>query len=149
MSGDDSSGAGGAEARRSRRFGWTSLAVWATAGVGLETAHGFKLAVYLDDEVARLLLRLAHAHGVGLSLVVLVYSVAGAPLLASTSDGGRRVGAALRVAAVGLPAGFLAGAIGHPEGDPSVGVLLVPLAALALLWALARLAIAAFRSPPR
>ncbi|MCZ7687492.1 MAG: hypothetical protein M5U28_55625 [Sandaracinaceae bacterium] len=48
---------------RAARFGWTSLALWACAGVALEAAHGFKLAAYLDDELARMLLRLAHAHG--------------------------------------------------------------------------------------
>ncbi len=68
------------------RFGWTSLALFAALGAVLEAAHGFKLAAYLDDELTRLLLRLAHAHGVGLALVVLVFGVSAAPRLPQDSS---------------------------------------------------------------
>jgi len=128
------------ETRRARRFGWSSLSVWAAAGVALEAAHGFKVATYFDDELARMLLRLAHAHGVGLSLVVLVYGSAGVPLLTHRDDGGRGVGRLLRIAAVLVPLGFGASAVGHPEGDPSIAILLVPIGAVALLTALVSLA---------
>jgi hypothetical protein len=44
-----------------------------------------------------------------------------------------------------VPLGFFGGAFGHPEGDPSVAVLLVPLGALALVVGLGRTAQAAWR----
>jgi hypothetical protein len=134
------------EVRRARRFGWTALLLWAVGGLLLETAHGLKLAPYLDDELTRLLLTLAHAHGVGLALVVLVYGAAGVPMLATREDGGRAIGRLLRVAAVLVPLGFGLGAVAHPEGDPSVAIVLVPIGALVLLVALARLAWAAWRA---
>ena len=131
--------------RRARRVGWTSLALFGAAGLLLETAHGLKLAPYLDDELTRLLLTLAHAHGVGLALVVLVYGAAGVPMLAAREDGGRAIGRLLRAAALLVPLGFGLGAVAHPEGDPSIAIVLVPIGALALLVALARLAWSAWR----
>ena len=106
------------ERRASLRFGWTALFAWALAGVGLETAHGFKWAPYLDDPLTRLLLTLAHAHGVGLALVVLAHAAVGAPLHPER----RAPGHLLRAAAAFLPLGFALGAIAHPEGDPSLGI---------------------------
>lgn len=131
------------EPLRSQRFGWPSLFLWALVGAGLEAAHGFKVSSVLDDELGRTLLRLGHAHGVGLSLVVLAYAAAGAPLLGDNSR--KRVGLMLRVAAVLVPAGFLFSAFGHPEGDPGLAIFLVPLGALSLLAALGELSIAALR----
>ena len=134
-----------AEARRARAYGWTALSLSAIAGLTLEALHGFKVGAYLDDELTRMLLRLAHAHGVGLSLVVLVYSVAGVPILAHRPDGGLAIGRLLRIGAALVPLGFLAGAIGHPEGDPSLGVLLVPVGGLLVIASLIALAVASFR----
>ena len=49
-------------------------AVRALFGLALEGAHGFKLAAYLDDNLRHSILRLAHAHGVILALVVLAFA---------------------------------------------------------------------------
>jgi hypothetical protein len=133
------------EALRARRFGWTSLFVWAAFGLFLEGAQGFRLAPFTMDELARTLVRLGHAHGVGLSLVVLVYASNGTPLLTHRDDGGASTGRLLRIAAMLVPAGFALSAIGHPEGDPNLAVLAVPLGALLLLAALASLAFAAWK----
>jgi hypothetical protein len=46
------------------------LSGWATFGLVLEAMHGFKVAGYLDDAWTRELLTLAHAHGVGLAILV-------------------------------------------------------------------------------
>ena len=54
-------------ARDARRWGWTALCLYACMGVALEAAHALKLPVYLDDPLAQFLLRLGHAHGVGLA----------------------------------------------------------------------------------
>lgn len=120
------------------RFGWTSLAAWACAGVALEAAHGFKLSSYLDDELTRLLLTLSHAHGVGLALIVIVFGTSAVPRIAP--ERGRHLLRALTFAAVTIPLGFGLGAIAHPEGDPSPAVLLVPIGAVALVYALVQIA---------
>lgn len=133
------------ERRAARRFGWTSLLGWASFGLVLEGAHGWKLAALLDDELARLLLRLGHAHGVGLALVVLAFGEAGAPLFSSADDA-RTAGRLLRVAALLVPLGFALSALGHPEGDPSFAVFFVPAGALCLLAGLALTVRAAWRS---
>ena len=136
------------EALRARRFGWTSLFAWAAFGLFLEGAQGFRLAPFTIDELARTLVRLGHAHGVGLSLVVLAYASNGTPLLVDRTDGGASIGRLLRLAAVLVPAGFALSAIRHPEGDPNIVVLAVPLGALLLLASLASLALAAWKRRP-
>jgi hypothetical protein len=134
-----------AEQARARRFGWTSLFVWACLGFALEAAHGFKLEAYLGDELARMLLRLGHAHGVGLALVVLVYGVSAVPVLAMQA-GPPLAGKLLRTAAVLMPSGFALSAFGHPEGDPSVAIFAVPIGAFALLAGLWLVVRAAWRA---
>jgi hypothetical protein len=132
------------EAGRSRRFAWTSLVAWVLFGLALEAAHGFKLSAYLDDSLRRNLLRLAHAHGVILGLVVLAYGELGAPLVAPPARAGQ-VGRLLRAGALLVPLGFALSAIRASEGDPSPAILLVPLGGLALLAALVRTAFGAWR----
>jgi hypothetical protein len=129
------------EERAARRFGWLSLALWASIGVALEAGHAFKIAAYLDDDLARMLLRLAHAHGVGLALVVLAYSVAGAKVHTR-----RTPGILLRIGAFILPLGFGLGAFGHSESDPGAGIALVPIGAALVITALAWTALRSFRT---
>ena len=128
------------ESWRARRFGFVSLLAWACAGFALELAHGFKLSVYLDQPLRRELLRLGHAHGVGLALVVLAYAAVGIANERALPHGKR-----LRAAAVLLPLGFVLGSVGLSESDPGPGIALVPVGAVLLLWALAGVA----RSLPR
>lgn len=133
------------EPQRCRRFAWTSLFGWALFGLALEAAHGFKLSVYLDDGLRRTLLRLAHAHGVVLALVVLGYGAGGAALLENPVSA-RRAGRLLRAGALLIPLGFALSAVRSSEGDPSLPILLVPAGALLLLAALGRTALAAWRN---
>jgi hypothetical protein len=126
---------------RHLRFGWWSLFAWLALGVGLETLHGFKLGWYLnvDNEARRLMFTLAHAHG---TLLALVNIAAGLTL--RTVKGfelGRRASQCLLWGAALMPAGFLLGGIVIHDGDPGLGVALVPIAALLLLygvWSAAR-----------
>jgi hypothetical protein len=53
-----------------------------------------------------------------------------------------RVMAAIRWGAVLMPLGFFLGGVLNSEGDPSLGILLVPVGALLLVIALVRVAIA-------
>ena len=125
---------------RQIRFGWWSLLAYLALGIGLETLHGLKLGWYLGmgNEMRRLMLTLAHAHGTLLALVNLAAgltarSVPGGALAPSASH-------ALIASAVLLPVGFALGGWGVHGGDPGVGVLLVPPGAFALLYGVGRIA---------
>jgi hypothetical protein len=126
---------------RHLRFGWWSLFSWLTLGVVLETLHGFKLAWYLNVgvEMRRLMFTLAHAHG---TLLALVNIAAGLTL--RTVKGfelEKKASLALLGGSVLLPAGFFLGGLVIHDGDPGLGVLLVPVGALLLLygvWSAAR-----------
>lgn len=120
------------------RFGWWSLLVFLTLGVALESMHGFKIGWYLDveNEVRRLVFRLAHAHGALLGLV----HVAFAATLHAVDVDPTRASWATRgfvLASVLLPAGFFLGGFGIHGGDPGPGIALVPLGAAALFVAVA------------
>ena len=60
-------------ARRHLWFGWWSLLVFATAGLVLESLHGFKVRAYLDtsNETRRLMWTLAHGFAILLELIEL------------------------------------------------------------------------------
>lgn len=121
--------------RRHLRFGWIGLLVFATLGTVLETLHAFKSGAYLGvgNETRRLLWTLAHAHGVGLSLVHMGLGATMRAAFATVSARLQRAGTLLSAATVLLPGGFFLGGIGTYDGDPGVGVLVAPIGA-ALLW---------------
>ena len=127
------------------RVGWSTLLVWASTGLVLETLHALKYAPYLDDPMTRWLFTLGHAHGAGLSLVLLVYTVAGRPLFDPRSVSVTRVDRALVTGVLLMPLGFVLGAVGRPEGDPSLGIIFVPVGALLILFAIASTARAAWK----
>jgi hypothetical protein len=121
-------------ARRHYFFGWIGVLVFLSLGGILEALHGFKIGAYLDlaHKVRREMWTLAHAHGALLALVQVGFA-------ASVTTFGRWTVARLKLASFLLldavlliPAGFFLGGIGHGESDPSVGILFVPLGALAL-----------------
>jgi hypothetical protein len=126
---------------RNLRFGWWALAVYVSLGIVLETLHGFKIGWYLDveNEVRRLMFTLGHFHGTMLSLVniaagLTARSVEGFKLRPSTSF-------ALIWSAILLPGGFLLGGFVTYDGDPGLGVWLVPLGALLVLYGVAGFAL--------
>ena len=118
---------------RCRRFGWWSLLVWLSLGLGLEALHACKLGWYLDvgNDARRLLLRLAHAHGGLLSLVVL--AAATVPVHEAVASAHARGARLLRWAAVLMPVGFLLGGLFPLGGDPGPGIVLVPIGGVLLL----------------
>ena len=94
--------------------------VFAALGLTLEVFHGFKVAAYLDvsNETRRLMWRLAHAHGVLLGLIHVVYGLA---LGAIPGLGGPNAGlvtTALIGASLLLPGGFFLGGVAFYGGDP-------------------------------
>ena len=128
-------------AHRNLRFGWWSLLVFLSLGGALETLHGFKIGWYVDvgNETRRLMFTLAHAHG---TLLALINIAAG--LTARKVDPFElrpSVSFALIWAAVLLPAGFFLGGIVIYDGDPGLGVWLVPVGAILLFYSVTRIAL--------
>jgi hypothetical protein len=126
---------------RNLRFGWWSLLVFLSLGGALEALHGFKIGWYVDvgNETRRLMFTLAHAHGTALALIniaagLTARSVKGFEIRSSVST-------ALIWAAILLPAGFFLGGIVIYDGDPGLGVWLVPIGALLLFYGIGRIAL--------
>lgn len=124
--------ASSARVQRHLAFGWWSLLAWLTVGVGLEALHGFKLGWYLDVgyEMRRLMLTLGHAHG---TLLALVNIAAGLTLRGTSLTPPKFGSTALIWSGVLLPLGFILGGLAVHDGDPGLGVLLVPVGGLLLL----------------
>lgn len=135
--------------RRHMRFGWWSLLVFLSLGVLLEALHGFKVGWYLGPahETRRLMWTLAHAHGVLIALVHIVFGLTQERLPEAFAARRRLASACLIGATVLLPGGFFLGGLIAYDGDPGLGVLLVPLGALALFAAVALVARAASAAP--
>ncbi len=123
-------------ARVHLRFGWIALLVFATLGALLETLHAFKSGAYLGvgNEMRRLMWTLAHAHGIGLSLLHMGFAATLRVGFDAVPPRGVVASQLLRWATVLLPGGFFLGGVAPYEGDPGVGVWLAPLG-VALLWA--------------
>ncbi|MCI0539348.1 MAG: hypothetical protein L0Z50_29420 [Verrucomicrobiales bacterium] len=123
--------------RRHMRFGWWSILVFLTLGVVLESLHGLKVAWYLDvsNSTRRLMWTLGHAHGTLLGLIQLAFGVT-VQLLPDWNPKPRDAASiCLMIAGILLPGGFLLGGIVVHGGDPGLGILLVPIGALALFLA--------------
>jgi hypothetical protein len=120
------------------RTGWLLLAVSLPFGVTLEGLHGFKVQAYLASDMRREMWRLAHAHGTLLGILCLVFTALAERQVAERIRAS--VARQLRWGAVLMPLGFFLGGVLNSEGDPSLGILLVPLGALLLVVALVRCA---------
>jgi hypothetical protein len=125
---------------RTLRFGWWSLFVFLFLGLGLETLHGFKLGWYVDvgNETRRLMFTLAHAHGTALALVNIA---AGLTTRTKGFDLRPSISVTLIWTTVLLPGGFFLGGIVTYDGDPGLGIWLVPIGALLLFYAVGRFAL--------
>ncbi|MCA8969788.1 MAG: hypothetical protein KDC95_08400 [Planctomycetes bacterium] len=127
--------------RKTVVFGWYLLAVSLPAGLTLEALHALKVQVYLGSEMRRELWTLAHAHGNVLGILCLVYAAVADRFLGDE----RKIAVIsrwLRMGSALMPLGFFLGGVLNFEGDPSLGVLLVPIGGVCLLVALVRAALA-------
>ena len=129
--------------QRHLRFGWWSLFVFAASGLALESLHGLKVGWYLEvaHETRRLMWTLAHAHGTLLALVHIAFA-ATLPSVATAARVRTIASPALTAASILLPGGFFLGGLVTYDGDPGLGIVLVPLGAIALLVALVLTALA-------
>lgn len=129
-------------------FGWASLLFFIAWGLGLEALHAFKSESYLgvEQEVRRLMWTLGHAHGVGLSLLHMGFV---ATVRAAELPPSARLSTVSRLlcwATLLLPGGFLGGGIVTYEGDPGLLILLAPIGALTLLFAVVQMLLSLRRS---
>jgi heme A synthase len=119
-------------------IGWWSLLVFLTLGIGLEYLHAFRVRSYVDlgeSEVRRLMWTLAHAHGVLISVVHLGFAFT-VFLVAEWNSRSRGLASScLTAAGLLMPLGFFLGGAFVYDGDPGVGVFLVPPGALLLFTA--------------
>lgn len=116
-------------------FGWWSLLLFLSLGIFLEALHGFKVDWYLDvgNESRRLLWRLAHAHGTFLGLVHIAFTVAVRNSPAENLLWRTIASRCLIGASIAVPGGFFLGGLTAIQGDPGLGILVLPLGA-AMLW---------------
>lgn len=124
------------------RQGWISLALWIAFGILIEGLIGFRTPALLDDPLRRDMLRLAHAHGTLLNLVLIAAAIC-ARLELLTFSGLSAVG--FRLAVIFLPVGFLLGGLWHFQDDPGLGIWLVPTGALLLLASALQMGLSTFR----
>jgi hypothetical protein len=122
--------------QRHLRFGWWSLLFFATFGLVLESLQGFKVRAYLDvsNETRRLMWTLAHAHGTLLAIVHVIFGLTWRSAPASLPTP-RLISTSLIAASILLPGGFFLGGVAFYSGDPGLGVVLVPVGAALLLFA--------------
>ena len=110
------------------RAGWLGLCLFAILGLSLEGLHAFKLGLYLDvgHETRRLL---------GLLNVVYALTVRAWPHLRDELAGRALMGSLWL-----MPLGFLLGGAFAHGGDPGIGIALAVMGAVALVFALGKLA---------
>ena len=151
MSQDPAQHLTGSERMRSAHllFGWCMLLVFILLGLALEALHAFKIGWYLDvgNEARRLMLRLGHAHGTLLALVNIAFAVSVPHLTSFHEDRRELASKAMKIASVLLPGGFFIGGFFIYDGDPGLGVFVVPVGALSLLIAVVLISLGARRSP--
>ena len=131
------------------RLGWWMLALFAGAGLLLESLIGLRTPWLLDVgmETRRVMFRLAHAHGALLGLVNVAYAASlRTGLVAAEGSALIWPSRLLAVGSMCVPLGFALGGVWFLEADPGLGVLLVPIGALAVVAALVSIARACARS---
>jgi hypothetical protein len=119
------------------RVGWHALLIFGALGTMLEVLHAWKNPAYLGvgNETRRLMWTLAHAHGIGLSLLQIAYAATLAVVFQSQALSVRlqRASWLIDLSTLLMPLGFFLGGLLTYDSDPSLGILLVPLGAFAFL----------------
>jgi hypothetical protein len=105
---------------------------------------GLKSLWYVDvsNETRRDMLSLAHTHGTLLALVNIAFSWTVTRLPEWNAGNLKIASRCLLIASVLMPLGFFLGGFFPSEGDPSLGILLLPAGAVFLLVAILLTAIA-------
>ena len=128
--------------RTALRAGLWLLAVSLPLGLTLEALHAWKVNVYLGSAMRRELWTLAHAHGNLLGILCLAMAAV-ADKLGPDPVRRQRRERWLVAGAWAMPLGFLVGGVLNREGDPSFGIVLVPIGGVLVFVALVQAALAA------
>ena len=125
--------------RRHFSVGWAALLVFVLLGLVLEVLHGFKHPIYLDarNSTRRLMWTLGHAHGTMLALVQIAFAASIGFLREPPMGRLRWVSRGLLAAGLCMPLGFFLGGVQLHGGDPGIGIVFLPVGALALVSGLA------------
>lgn len=117
--------------------GWWSIAIFAALGLLLETLHAFKFGLYLDvsNDTRRLMWTLAHAHGTLLGLIHIAFAATARSGSLARHASTATASTLLQTATALLPLGFFLGGVRFYAGDPGIGIVLVPVGAVALIAA--------------
>lgn len=128
-------------------LGWMSLLIFLSLGIVLEALHGFKVTAYLGvaNSTRRLMWTLAHAHGTLLGLLHIAFAVSLPKLQAAQSNTLKLASGCLMWSGILIPAGFFLGGVSFHDGNPGLGILLLPFGAALLFTAV----LLTFRSLPR
>jgi hypothetical protein len=134
--------------KRHLKIGWWSLLAFLSLGIILEMLHGMKWSSYLgaDAEIRRLLWTLAHSHGTLLAIIHILFGLSLGHLEFTESESFNWTGKILTCATLLMPIGFFLGGWIHYAADPGLGILLVPVGALLLFWAILRISLGLGRS---
>lgn len=123
--------------RHHMRVGWHGLLIFGALGTVLEILHAWKNPAYLGvgNEMRRLMWTLAHAHGIGLSLLQIAYAATLTIMFGTLRPRIARASHLLDASTLLMPLGFFLGGAVPYHGDPGIGVILVPIGALLFLAA--------------
>jgi hypothetical protein len=121
--------------------GWIGLAAWMTAGLLFEGLIGFRSPAYLQDPLRRELFQLAHAHGAGFSLLLIVAGICRRNGMIRPPQA---AGWSLQIGTVLMPLGFLFGGIWHFGNDPGPGIFLAPVGGVMVLFGVVASAMSSF-----
>lgn len=102
---------------------WLLLLLWLVFGLVLEFLMATKADAYLADDIRREMWRLAHAHGVLLSVITLLVD-------AHLGWGGKLARPMMVFGAIAMPFGFFLGGCWPSLTDPHALVILAPLGGL-------------------
>ena len=127
---------------RHLRLGWWSLLVFLSMGGGLELLHALKADFYVDvaSDTRRLLWTLSHAHGTLLSLVHVGFAATVELTPGWTGPARQMASRGLVLSLVLVPGGFFLGGLFIHQGDPGLGIFLLPLGFLFLFVGVLRTA---------
>ncbi len=119
---------------RHMKFGWWSLFLFMALGFFLEYLHGFKVGWYLNvgNEMRRLMFQLAHAHGTLFSVLHILFALTARAMPASADSWLRLASPLLMATSILMPGGFFLGGVWIYDGDPGLGIFLVPIGALTM-----------------
>lgn len=131
-------------AQTHRKYGWTALFFFMLFGTIVEGMLGFKSSGITMDALRRELWSLAHFHGAMLAVVNIVY-VQWADSSQIAENSRKSASRTLLIGSILMPVGFFLGGVAHPEGDPGIGIFLVPLGALLLLYTIGLHMLAAWK----